>query len=123
MAVERIGVIAVLNDKVSQGFIKIERQGKKTFDSLDREIDQTQRNLNQTKRPIQGVQGSLSNLSSKGIGGLKSSLLGALPAMGAFVGIAGLGMIGKSIVSLGAQMEQTRIAFATFLRGDEVRDS
>lgn len=119
MAVERIGVIAVLNDKVSQGFIKIERQGKKTFDSLDREIDQTQRNLNQTKRPIQGVQGSLSNLSSKGIGGLKSSLLGALPAMGAFVGIAGLGMIGKSIVSLGAQMEQTRIAFATFLRGDE----
>ena len=57
------------------------------------------------------------------VGGKKGGLMGALGGLTSMLGglgaVAGVGFLGKQIISLGANMEQTKVAFATFMGDTE----
>jgi tape measure domain-containing protein len=64
------------------------------------------------------VEDSVDRLNKK-VGDEKSGLGGRFSKLGKFVAVgaitAGIGAIGKKVINLGADMEQTRVAFGTFL--------
>jgi len=122
MSIERVKYIAEIRDLVSKPLRGIQDQATKTFNKADRELDQFQRNLDETPAHAGKAKRSLSSLGSGGRGsfaGLGGIVKGAIGPLAAFAGAAGLGLVGSRIVSLGAQMEQTRISFTTFLRGNK----
>lgn len=123
MSIERVKYIVELKDLITRPFRKIQNSGKHTFDKLDRELDQFQRNLNSTRTPIRNTQRRLQNLSVGGKGsfrGLGLAAAGAVPQLASFAGAAGVGLVAAAIVKLGAGMEQTRIAFEVMLGGAKV---
>ena len=115
---QRLKYTAFLQDLMTRPLMKIEGQGKRTFDRLDRELDQFQNNVRQTNRPLGGLSRKLGSVTGPGMGGLggfRSMLYGAVPAMGVFAGAAGLGLITAKVIGLGVAMEQTRVSFEVML--------
>lgn len=118
MSIERVKYIAEIRDLVSKPLRGIQDQATRTFNKSDRELDEFQANLNSTKAPLQRTRSGLSQTggSFKRFGGMVS---GALGPIAMFAGAAGVGLLAKSIISLGANMEQTRISFDVMLGSAE----
>ncbi|CAB4128114.1 Caudovirus, tape measure, N-terminal [uncultured Caudovirales phage] len=90
-------IISLIDRGVSSGLKDI----SSSVDSVRVKMDGLQNNVGTKSK---GLLGSLGGLTS---------MLGGLGA------IAGIGYLGKQVVSLGANMEQTKVAFATFMGDTE----
>lgn len=70
------------------------------------------------------IEGRMNQFESKvgGLGSSMASVFGGVSLAGAVsTGLSFLGDMAKSVVSLGADMEMTRVSFATMLGGDDAR--
>lgn len=97
MSTERVQYLIGLKDQISAG-----------LDGITNKAIKTENQLKKTGTGAQKMGGGVSGMFA-GIGS-KIAGLGL---------IAGAGMVGKSIVSMGANMEMTRVSFETFLGSAE----
>jgi tape measure domain-containing protein len=71
---------------------------------------------------VDSVRARMDGLQN-GVGTKSKGLLGSLGGLTSMLGglgaIAGIGYLGKQVISLGANMEQTKVAFATFMGDTE----
>lgn len=70
-------------------------------------------NVNSLRGQMDGLQ---AKVGQKGLSGAFGGLAGTLSRFGAIVG---LGLVAKQVVTLGTDMEQTKVAFATFMGDTE----
>lgn len=88
--------------------------------------------LRDIQKDVNKVRGSMNNLQNKiggkgAKGGMGAGVVGSLGSLAKFAGwgalIYGAGKLASNIVKLGANMEQTRVAFTTFTGSAEVANA
>ena len=82
---------------------------------IDRGVSSGLRDISASVDSLRGrMDGLQNNVGGRGRG-LLGSLGGLTTMLGGLGAVAGIGFLGKQVISLGADMEQTRIAFGVFM--------
>ena len=86
---------------------------------IDRGVSSGLRDIGANVNALRGqMDGLQNNVGGRGRG-LLGSLGGLTTMLGGLGAIAGIGYIGKQIITLGTNMEQTKVAFSTFMGDTE----